>query len=124
MEQASSPFSIIHLRGLGGALSRVANDATAFAHRDQRYMFTIISIWLDPTEDPIPHRAWTRALWEQVQQVRHEGAGVYVNFLDDEGEARVRDAYPPETHARLARVKRMYDPLNLFRMNQNVAPYR
>jgi FAD/FMN-containing dehydrogenase len=121
MEQPSSPFSIVHLRGLGGALGRIPSDATAFAHRDARYMFAAISIWFDPTEDPAPHRAWSSDLLEQV---RHDATGVYVNFLENEGEERVRDAYPPETLARLARVKRTYDPLNLFRLNENIAPYR
>jgi FAD/FMN-containing dehydrogenase len=48
--------------------------------------------------------------------------GAYVNFINDEGTARVRDAYPTETWSRLAEVKRRYDPTNLFRRNQNVPP--
>ena len=54
--------------------------------------------------------------------IRHDGKGVYVNFLGDEGEARVREAYPGETYERLAEIKRAYDPENLFRFNQNIAP--
>jgi FAD/FMN-containing dehydrogenase len=119
MERASSPFSLIQFRGLGGALARVDPGATAFAHRRQRYFFAIIGVWLDPSEDPAVHGAWTGALW---QAVRHEGSGVYVNFLEAEGPERVRDAYPPATYARLAEVKRRYDPDNLFRFNQNVPP--
>jgi FAD/FMN-containing dehydrogenase len=119
MERASSPFSLIQFRGLGGALARVAPDATAFAHRRQRYFFAIIGVWLDPAEDPAVHQAWTGALW---QAVRHEGSGVYVNFLEREGPERIRDAYPPATYARLAEIKRRYDPHNLFRFNQNVPP--
>jgi FAD/FMN-containing dehydrogenase len=49
-------------------------------------------------------------------------AGVYVNFLGDEGEMRVRDAYPGDTWSRLAAVKRRYDPSNLFRLNHNIPP--
>lgn len=119
VEHATSPFSIVQLRGLGGALERVGNDVTAFAHRDKRVFLAIIGIWLDPTESAAPHRAWAEALW---QEVRHEGSGVYVNFLEREGETRIRDAYPPATYARLAEVKRQYDPENLFRFNQNILP--
>jgi len=121
MEQATSPYSIVHLRGLGGTMARVGSEETAFAHRDTRYMFAAIGIWLDPAEEATPHRAWTESLW---QQVRHEGNGVYVNFLADDGPARIRDAYPEATYARLAEVKRAYDPDNLFRFNQNVPPAR
>jgi FAD/FMN-containing dehydrogenase len=121
MERATSPFSIIHLRGLGGAMARVAPDATAFAHRSQRYLFGAIAVWLDAAEDPEQHHAWVEALW---QDVRHEGNGVYVNFLEREGPDRVRDAYPPATLARLAEIKRRYDPQNLFQLNQNIPPAR
>lgn len=121
MEQATSPYSIVHLRGLGGALARVAPDATAFAHRDARYLYAVIGIWLDASEDPQVHTGWTQALWEQVG---HERTGVYVNFLDNEGPERIFDAYPPATYARLAAIKRRYDPQNLFRLNQNIAPTR
>jgi FAD/FMN-containing dehydrogenase len=119
MREASSPYSIVQLRGLGGAYGRVPADATAFAHRQRRYFVAVIAIWLDPAEDPAPHRAWTAALWEAI---RHEGNGVYVNFLEDEGAARIREAYPGGTWERLAEVKRRYDPDNLFRFNQNVPP--
>ena len=119
MERATSPYSIVHFRGLGGAYARVGNEETAFAHRDKRYLFAAIGVWLDPTEDATPHRAWTEALW---QQVRSEGDGVYVNFLADDGPRRIREAYPEATYARLAEVKRTYDPHNLFKRNQNVPP--
>jgi hypothetical protein len=65
------------------------------------------------------HEAWTAALWRTI---RHEGCGVYVNFLEVEGPDRVREAYPPATFARLAAIKWRYDPRNLFRFNQNVPP--
>jgi FAD/FMN-containing dehydrogenase len=121
MERATSPFSIVHLRGLGGAMARVASDATAFAHRSRRYLLALIGVWLDAAEDPEQHQAWVEALW---QDVRHEGAGVYVNFLEREGPDRIRDAYPPATLARLAEIKRRYDPQNLFQLNQNITPAR
>ena len=119
MKRASSPFSLVQFRGLGGAMARVANDATAFAHRERRYFVAIIGLWLDASEDPAVHEAWTAALW---QTFHREGNGVYVNFLEVEGPDRVREAYPPATYARLAAIKRRYDPGNLFRFNQNVPP--
>ena len=117
IENTSSPYSLIHLRGLGGALARVPEDATAFAHRQRRYLAAVIAVWLDPEEDPAPHRAWTEAAW---QQTRHHSKGVYVNFLTDDGPSRLLEAYPQETLARLAGIKRLYDPTNLFRFNQNI----
>ena len=120
MRRATSPYSIVHLRGLGGAMARVAPEETAFAHREQRYWMAIIGVWLDPAEDAGVHQSWVKSLW---QQVRHEGSGVYVNFLEeDEGKERILDAYPAATHARLAEIKRRYDPRNLFRFNQNIRP--
>jgi FAD/FMN-containing dehydrogenase len=120
MERANSPYSIIQFRGLGGAMRRVSSEATAFAHRDRRYFVALVGVWLDPGEDPAVHKAWVRSLWEQV---RHECLGVYVNFLEeDEGKARILDAYPSATFARLAEIKRRYDPWNFFKFNQNIRP--
>jgi hypothetical protein len=119
MDHASSPYSVVHLRGMGGAIARVRNDETAFANRDKRYFFAAISVWLDAAEDGAPHRAWAESLFEEV---RHEGSGVYVNFLDNEGEDRIREAYGEANYARLAQIKAKYDPANLFRFNQNIRP--
>jgi FAD/FMN-containing dehydrogenase len=65
------------------------------------------------------HRAWVEDL---ATALRRGDGGAYVNFLGDEGEARVREAYPGSTWDRLAAIKRRYDPTNLFRLNQNVQP--
>jgi FAD/FMN-containing dehydrogenase len=116
---ADSPFSVVQLRGLGGAMARVSSDATAFAHRERRFFVAILRAWFDPAEDATPHQAWAEALWTSI---RHEGNGVYVNFLGEVGGDRVREAYPGGTYERLAEVKRRYDPENLFRHNQNIPP--
>ncbi len=116
---ADSPFSVVQVRGLGGAMARVDPAATAFAHRERRYFVAILRAWFDPAEDAAPHQAWAESLWREI---RADGNGVYVNFLGEEGEARVREAYPAETYERLAAIKRQYDPENLFRHNQNIAP--
>ena len=114
---ADSPFSVFHLRGLGGAMARTDPAATAFAHRQRRYMVSVLRAWFDPGEDAAPHRAWAESLW---QAIRPEGNGAYANFLGDEGEARVREAYPGDTWERLAEIKRRYDPDNLFRVHHGV----
>ena len=100
-------------------MARVANDATAFAHRERRYSWQSSGFGSMPARTLAVHEAWTAALW---QTFHREGNGVYVNFLEVEGPDRVREAYPPATYARLAAIKRRYDPGNLFRFNQNVPP--
>lgn len=111
-----SPNSMAQLRILGGAMSRVPTGATAFAHRDQPLMLTLMDSWApgEPYDG-----AWVKRAWESI---RGFSSGVYVNFLQDEGEARIREAYNPTTYSRLAALKRRYDPDNVFSRNQNIAP--
>lgn len=119
IRNATTPFRLVHFHGLGGAMARVAKHATAVAPRDQPYVFAVFGVWLDPSEDGDVHRVWTESLWGAA---RHEGSGVYVNFLENEGPERVRDAYPLVTYDRLPVIKRAYDPTSLFRFDQNVKP--
>jgi len=114
----SAPAAITELRVLGGAMARVPADATAFAHRDARVLFALITPFDDPAEAPI-HEAWTQDYFDAIAS---KSTGVYSNFLATEGEARIREAFPGSTYERLAEVKRAYDPTNLFKLNQNVAP--
>ena len=118
MAAPSSPAAMVQIRALGGAMARVPADATAFAHRDANVMLIVITPYEDPATEP-EHRAWTVALHEQLAA---RDAGVYSNFLEAEGEARIRAAYPGGAYERLADVKRRYDPANLFRLNQNIRP--
>jgi FAD/FMN-containing dehydrogenase len=118
MAAPSSPATMIQIRALGGAMARVPADATAFAHRDAPIMLLIITPYEDPATEPL-HAAWTRALYDALAP---NDAGVYSNFLEAEGEARIRAAYPGGAYERLAEIKRRYDPANLFRLNQNVRP--
>ena len=110
-------MAVAQLRVLGGAMARVPADATAFAHRGRRVMAAIGAVYEHAEEDPV-HEAW---IADFAAALRQGEPGVYVNFLGDEGEARVREAYPGPTWDRLAAVKRRYDPTNLFRLNQNIA---
>jgi FAD/FMN-containing dehydrogenase len=115
-----SPMTLVQVRVLGGAMSRVPADATAFAHRDKQALVMATS-FAPPSADAEPARVRTEQIW---QALRPYAAGVYVNFLGDEGEQRVHEAYPPATYARLAALKKRYDPTNLFRLNQNILPAR
>lgn len=115
----NAPITMVQLRPLGGAMARVAPGDTAFAHRDARFLVLAVAAWFDPAEDASGHRQWTRDTWDAIKHIRN---GVYVNFLADEGEERVREAYPSATYERLAQVKRRYDPHNVFQANQNVRP--
>jgi FAD/FMN-containing dehydrogenase len=114
-----SPMDIVQLRGLGGAMASVGANETAFGNRDKPYLVLIVSCWFDPAEDARPHHDWTESLWDKV---RSDGSGVYVNFLENEGEDRIREAYGNANFARLAEIKAKYDPTNLFRFNQNIRP--
>ena len=114
----TSPLGMVQIRALGGEMARVPADATAFAHRDQPFMLTIINSWEDPGQAP-RHAAWTLELFEAL---RPRASGAYVNFLGDDGAQRLRSAYSSSAYARLTAVKRAYDPTNFFAVNHNIAP--
>jgi FAD/FMN-containing dehydrogenase len=118
MSEPSSPQAMTQIRILGGAMARVPADATAFAHRDAKVMVVLITPFEDMAEAAV-HAAWTHEYYEAL---RPRATGAYSNFLEAEGEDRIREAYPDATYRRLAEVKRRYDPTNLFRLNQNIAP--
>lgn len=113
-----SPHAMAQIRTLGGAMSRVPDDETAFSHRDKQFMLTFFSSWLDPAEAETNHR-WIHSFWEDVERYAD---GAYVNFLAEDGSERIREAYKPATYLRLRAIKRRYDPDNVFRRNQNIAP--
>jgi FAD/FMN-containing dehydrogenase len=112
-----SPLSSILIYHLGGAASRVAPDATAYPHRNAQFTLAIGALWSDPAEAE-RCLTWTERVWEAT---RPFADGVYVNFLDAEGDDRVRGAYGANL-ARLAKVKHAFDPTNFFRTNHNIAP--
>jgi hypothetical protein len=114
-----SPFSSIVIVSMGGAVSRVAPEATAYFHRGARFTMSVIGCWREREEDEA-NIAWVRRLWDGLGP--HLPSGVYVNELYDEGAERVRSAYGTSTFQRLAALKRRYDPTNLFRLNQNIQP--
>lgn len=116
-----SPMSQIHFHQMGGAVGRVAPEATAFSGRDAGYTYNLISTWTDPGEDA-QHIAANRELAAALRPLSQGGA--YVNFVSETGDDPARAAYGRELYERLARLKRQYDPANLFSRNQNVRPAR
>jgi FAD/FMN-containing dehydrogenase len=113
-----SPQCEIFIAAIGGATARPAPDSAAYAHRDATFVMNVHSRW-ENQEDDKRCIGWARDFFDASAPFANGGA--YINFLTaDEGD-RVRAAYGPN-YERLARVKRRYDPENLFRMNQNIAP--
>lgn len=109
--------SEIFVAHLGGAVSRVALDATAFFQRAPHFVINIHTRWQDPSKDDLC-RDWARDLFDALSPW---SVGVYVNFMPAEDAGRVGDAYGANL-ARLAAVKAHYDPQNRLRLNQNIAP--
>ena len=118
LEASDAAVRVAQLRVLGGAMARVPAEATAFAHRTSRIMVNLAAFY-DGPQDRAVRQAW---VVDFAAALRQGDAGAYVNFLGDEGEARVQDAYPGPTWDRLVEIKRRYDPTNLFRLNQNIPP--
>jgi len=117
--RGKSPLSAVVLEYYGGAASRLAADTTAFPHRAAAYHILILGQWRDAAEDSV-HVGWARDCWEAVRP--WSSAAAYMNMLgDDAGAQAVRDAYGVN-YPRLAALKARFDPNNLFRLNQNIAP--
>ncbi|RWB78779.1 MAG: FAD-binding oxidoreductase [Mesorhizobium sp.] len=116
---APSELSLMHLYPIDGAVRRVGKDETAWNARDATWSMVIAAI------DPDPGKAadltkWAKTYWASIHP--HNGEGGYVNFMmEDEGEARVQASYGAN-YERLSQVKRIYDPFNIFRVNQNIKP--
>jgi hypothetical protein len=114
----ASPVSVFSIFHLGGAVARVGEDEAAFTGRDAGHVLNVIGI-TRTAEGFDPEREWARGLWSALQP-HHQN--VYVNFLMEEGEKRIRQAYGAEKYDRLKALKRKYDPENLLRLNQNIPP--
>jgi FAD/FMN-containing dehydrogenase len=115
----TSPLSDFKIAALGGAVSRVGEDDTAYSHRGAPFVLNINARWTQP-QDADRHVAWTQDLWQAMRP--WSAGGVYVNFLGDEGQDRVRAAYGERKYERLVALKNRYDPTNFFRLNQNIQP--
>jgi FAD/FMN-containing dehydrogenase len=121
VEKASaftSPKSYCIVFQLGGALARVGEDATAFSQRGAAHNVNINAVWTEDDTDAERHIAWAQDFFDAMQP--HAGGRVYLNFLGEEGGNRVRQAYGARNYERLVELKRVFDPSNFFRLNQNI----
>lgn len=118
VKKLPSPQCEIFFGAIGGATTRPAPDSAAYGHRDAQYVMNVHGRWENPADDERCIR-WARDYFEA--SAPFASGGVYVNFLTADETDRVRTAYG-SNYDRLARVKRTYDPSNLFRVNQNIKP--
>ena len=116
--QIVSSITSIALWQLGGAVARVGESETAFNGRDAAFSFNINGN-SETKEGFEAEREWARSYWSALEPYH---TSVYVNFLMEEGQERIRAAYGDEKYDRLKAVKRKYDPDNVLRLNQNVPP--
>ena len=117
VDASTAAMAVTQIRVLGGAISRVPDEATAYAHRQRPIMLNVASMFQQPDEAGV-HEAWVDGLATALG----DNGEAYVNFIGDEGPERVRQAYPGQTWERLREIKHRYDPTNLFRLNQNIPP--
>jgi len=119
-DKAPSPMCVVAIEHMiGGAVARVGADDTAFGSREAEYNLLILGISDDPAIDDA-NKAWAREMWQAVRPF--STGGVYVNYMDRDESERIADAYGSTHYARLVELKKRYDPDNLFRLNQNIAP--
>ncbi|MDQ4104695.1 MAG: BBE domain-containing protein [Actinomycetota bacterium] len=116
----TSPLSTVAIFSFGGAVARVAEDATAFPYRDASHDINIVASWL-PEQAAGAHRhiAWVREFFAALQP---HSRGVYVNFTNDDLVERTRLAYTESQWARLIALETAYYPTNFFRLNANIPP--
>jgi FAD/FMN-containing dehydrogenase len=110
--------STMHLYPIDGAASRVGKDVTAWGYRDAKWAEVIVGVSPDPADNE-RMIAWAREYWNALHP--YSAGGAYVNFMMDEGTERVQATYR-HGYDRLRAIKTQYDPANLFRVNQNIAP--
>jgi UDP-N-acetylenolpyruvoylglucosamine reductase len=113
-----SVHSTVHIYPINGACHHVPPEATAFAYRDASFATVIAGMWPDPSENDA-NIAWVRGYFDATAP--HAEAGGYVNFMSGDDQGQLRASYRGN-YDRLVNVKRAYDPDNLFRVNQNIAP--
>jgi FAD/FMN-containing dehydrogenase len=113
-----SPQCEIFIGHIAGAANRVASDAMAYGHRDVRFVMNVHGRWSDAAHDA-KCIAWARAVFDATAP--HASGGAYVNFMTEDETDRVATAYGAN-YTRLVKIKRQYDPKNVFHLNQNIQP--
>ncbi|HEU4512202.1 MAG TPA: FAD-binding oxidoreductase [Nocardioidaceae bacterium] len=116
---APSPLTQQILVGWGGAAGRVPEDETPLTNRSAAWVTHPFAVWQDPLDDHV-NIEWVRRFRRAIAP--WASGGVYLNFIGNEGDGRIRKAYGEAKYRRLAAVKAEYDPGNVFRGNQNIAP--
>jgi len=111
-------LSTMHMYPIDGAAGRVKNGATPWAYRDAKWAQVIVGVDPDPAKKDLIS-SWAKDYWTALHP--YSAGGAYVNFMMDEGEDRVRATYG-KNYAQLSKIKKRYDPTNLFRVNQNIRP--
>jgi FAD/FMN-containing dehydrogenase len=117
--ERQSPLAQQLLLPWGGAVGRVADDATPMSGRSVSWITHPFAVWADPA-DSERNIEWARSFRRDI--AHYANGGIYLNFIGDEGEERVRAAYGEKKYERLARIKGEWDPKNVFRGNQNIKP--
>jgi FAD/FMN-containing dehydrogenase len=112
------PQTEIFIAQMGGATSKVPEEATAYGHRDATFIVNVHGRWTDPTKDKACI-AWCREAFEALKP--HAMGGAYVNFMTEEEQGRLTESYG-DNYMRLVKLKGRYDPQNLFHLNQNIRP--
>jgi len=113
-----TPLSQMHLYPISGAASRPSNTDTPWAYRDAKYAGVFVGVDPDPKNREIITN-WAKSYWDACHPFSMGGA--YSNFMMDEGQERVKASYKGN-YKKLVDIKRKYDPLNFFRINQNIKP--
>ncbi len=108
----------MHLYPISGAASRIGAEETPWAYRDAKYAGVIVGVSPE-SKDASKITKWCKNYWEALHE--YSSGGAYSNFMMDEGEDRVKASYK-HNYARLVKIKKQYDPTNLFRVNQNIKP--
>jgi hypothetical protein len=116
---APSPLTSLILQPLGGAVARIGDMDTALGHRQAKWAYQALSLWSEPDDD-VANIDWTRGTAAALAD--HARPAGFPNFIADAGPEAVRQTYGEERYAKLAEIKRRYDPDNLFRHNHNIAP--
>jgi hypothetical protein len=116
--QLPTLHSTMHLYPIDGKAGRIKNSATPWCYRDAKWAQVMVGV--DPdSANKERISAWAKDYWNALHP--HSAGGAYVNFMMDEGDDRIRATYG-KNYDRLAKIKKRYDPTNLFRVNQNIKP--
>jgi FAD/FMN-containing dehydrogenase len=113
-----SPMSLIINGRMGGAVDRVPREATAFGHRNANRLLLAVSAWWEGDDDE--QIEWCQGVFDAMTP--YSTGGVYINFVEDEGEERVRAGYTADIWSKLVAAKDRWDPDNVFHLNANIAP--